>query len=526
VVEKIVFTGLISLIILFLGLIALIASPKNKLNQSFFCYNIFLFIWSTSDFIPPLLNASLEAQTIYYRWTYLGGLGLIIGFYRFVTHLLDQSKPNRVLDLIFYGPVIPLALLSAFTPLVIQSVILTPGGTHLEIGGPMLPIFAGYILLGLVINFVRLVLEYPCLGDAQRSRVGYTILALGFGVICCLIWFITLPFLQIDSYLMINTTELICMLIFAYAIIKHELMDVRIAVSRGVSLGIVGGLMIISFGVANALAVQQPYISIANIIVAMIWIRYARPLRYAIQTPLTEKWVKGWYDDKALIEALAIRYGTVVSQNELIDTLRLISKDIMGIVDVVPLHPASPIIKQELLELGLIRISDLSSSAQLTLTHLGVSTKCILMALQLKSEAPIILIFKQKLSEDPYTKEDIRTLSIVRSQTENILDRVRPYETIKSEFETILKSQVELDTVIKTVVTLHHEINNPLTTIRTAAYLLQQGVSEDQKDKHFELILQATVRIVEVIKKLGNLKQVQEKLYSDGNLMIAVPERD
>jgi nitrogen-specific signal transduction histidine kinase len=95
-----------------------------------------------------------------------------------------------------------------------------------------------------------------------------------------------------------------------------------------------------------------------------------------------------------------------------------------------------------------------------------------------------------------------------------LLYRLTPYEKIEEEF----KRAIELASISKTVVTLHHEINSPLTAILGSAALLKdKELSQETIKKLSTMIYEQTKAISLIIKKLNNITKPVTSEYAPGS---------
>ncbi len=83
----------------------------------------------------------------------------------------------------------------------------------------------------------------------------------------------------------------------------------------------------------------------------------------------------------------------------------------------------------------------------------------------------------------------------------------------------------KLQTLKATVVTLAHQINNPLAALLGKCELLLLDQSESSPQKHsLEVIRDMALRITEVIRKLQSLQAVETTIYLRDQDMVSIEE--
>jgi signal transduction histidine kinase len=122
----------------------------------------------------------------------------------------------------------------------------------------------------------------------------------------------------------------------------------------------------------------------------------------------------------------------------------------------------------------------------------------------------------KKLSEDPYTDEDLRLLTVLSNQAAIALDHTRSYEKIKVDLETT-ERQLERSSRLASLGTLSagvtHEIRNPLTVIRSETERLANQERDIAYLKDYRaLMLKHIDRIAAIVERmLGMAKEAPKQ---------------
>src|SRR3989338_2954600 len=135
----------------------------------------------------------------------------------------------------------------------------------------------------------------------RRAQLGYLSFGLTFGLACAVVAFLGI-LLGFDLiYIGFYTFEIAYVSTMAYAITKHELMDIRMVITRTAAYSMVGSLIVLSFIILNLNTMPQILVIITNAALALVWAMAGHRLRAFIQTPLEEKWITDWYNSDRLI---------------------------------------------------------------------------------------------------------------------------------------------------------------------------------------------------------------------------------
>lgn len=113
-------------------------------------------------------------------------------------------------------------------------------------------------------------------------------------------------------------------------------------------------------------------------------------------------------------------------------------------------------------------------------------------------------------------------LNAIQELASVIFDRIRPYETMKMDYTKTLQEKSALEALFAVSITLNHEVNNPLTSIKVIGQLLKTGtpINPSNQQKWADLIIHNTQRIADVMTKLSSISEVKTTEYVGGVAMI------
>jgi two-component sensor histidine kinase len=485
---------LASLVHLTIGSNILLNNRSARTNRAFFFLSLSLFFWALFYGITYL--AGNGPQTLF--WTRV--LTVPTFFYPSLFLYLalifpeDDYRPSWPF-LLYHSVFIVMFLASVFSDNYISYARLVPQGIDFKIG-------LVYNLLGLYIVSTML---YGCdvlirklyrLSGNRRAQVLYVCLGAFISILLGALFGVILPIMNVPQYNFFAPAGTIFVIIFwGYAIVKHELMDLRVAISRSAAYGFVGILIVASFVGLNAVPLRPARVMIGNAVLALFWAFAAHRLRQFIQTPLEEKWITDWYDSDKLVNRIATR-----------------------LIPVMEKQAVYWVIAEELTAAIKIKSVDILTGKQARDFSAVQQTKAGLLLPLSSSEGPEgALVLGQKVSEDPYDEKDRTVLTTIMVQARAIFDRIRPYEQVKRELQAI-EQQLERSRRLAALGTIAsgvaHEIRNPLGVIHAAAEELTDKPRTPEEFKPLQaLILKNSRRISSIITNLLGLAKSKNKDY-------------
>ncbi|MFQ6614000.1 MAG: histidine kinase dimerization/phospho-acceptor domain-containing protein, partial [Fidelibacterota bacterium] len=138
-----------------------------------------------------------------------------------------------------------------------------------------------------------------------------------------------------------------------------------------------------------------------------------------------------------------------------------------------------------------------------------------------------------------YLKEMKSDFEVVGHYLALAMERIRLHNTVRLQNEQLRETLFQLKeaqqkliekerlaAVGEIVITVNHEINNPLTAIMGAAELAQVLLEMNQPekmDRHLRMILKSANRIREITQKIAALKKTQAVPYVDEYSMLELP---
>lgn len=481
---------------------------KSESAKYFLLFLLAVIEWSMF-YALWLITSNPNIAEFFARTCMIGVLLMPPIFFHFIVSLIEKKNmtawiiTNYILAAIF--------VCSAYTPLYLsgmKQIILIP---FWPIPGMLFSFAVAHFA---IVYLITHLLMWKFIGQnkgSKKEQVLYVFIGTFIGGIAgasnFISWYTAIPpVLNVFTSVYITT--------IAYAITKHELMDIRVAITRGAAYGTVVILIILSFVFLNLLQMPRLLVISTNTILCLFWAFYASRLRTFIQTPLEEKWITGWYDLNKLMNRIA---QELVSAMETQKVFEIIAEQLKNTIKIKEIK----IFDNTELSLPpneVIKYDDLNRELK---EKLKVFANGVFIPLASSSEPKGILGLSQKISEDPYNEKDVLLFRTIMFQAVAIFDRVRSYEQIKHEFDSTQKKLFETEKMLSRSARLAslgtltagvtHEIRNPLGVIRGSTEDISKTEQTKESISIFQkLVLSHVDRIANIVDKMLYLARSKE----------------
>lgn len=412
-------------------------------------------------------------------------------------------------------------------------------------------LYSVYGIYTLLLSMSGVLILYIKLSKSEgivRKQLQYTLIGIFLTAITSLILNVFLPLANNNSFIDIGACAPIFYIsLFAYAILKHELMDIRLAITRTVSYGLVITGIFLSFITVYYGLDSYPIIQLIGILLlATFWAFTAIPLSNFLVTTAKRKFIRGFYEsDKVLIKLseklseetdrqtiiknvedalyeafelertsiiLAVRdENNVLSHYMLIDEETQVSMQLEKDNDLIKYFNNKP--NFELFDL-------MERDLQSLLIKIGYKPKeqCILLPLLSPEILEGIIILGKRSSQKPYSQKDFDFIKQIKTFVSAILYKLTPYEKIEKKFLANQKKLHDAEVQIlrskknESVGHLHrqfsHELRTPLNCIMHLTESLKtQPEDESIKQDIYEEINNA----LDIVKETLRLSKTDDE---------------
>lgn len=159
----------------------------------------------------------------------------------------------------------------------------------------------------------------------------------------------------------------------------------------------------------------------------------------------------------------------------------------------------------------------------------GIVKSFVSIPMSLESELVGVLNLGHDI-QDAFTGEMVDQLTVIASLLAGMIGRKMLSIRLKKRNQELVKTNRDLEdtrselvairekaAIAATVVSLHHEINNPLMTIQSNLYLLQNEEQNAERKKRFEKINQQLERIQHAMEQLKSIENPCMEPYVEGS---------
>lgn len=520
---------------LYLGYFLLANNPRSPINVSFGCFSFSLAIWNLFSIL--VIHVPPAAPLFWADWYIFIPAALMIYFLFYFTMVFPKRQE-------FFRPwaqalsVLPALLLIGLVLAAPESIIskmVIAKGVRSPVFGPGYDLFGIYGLGYILIGAVSLWHSYRRAKGSERAQMFYFLIGALFSVTGFMLTNLIIPWTLTSALEWMGAWFSLCFIAFtAYAITKHQLMDISVVISRTVAelmaIFLHGALYLLLVGLYRAVtgAVIEPLFLIFTVLYGVIVGQTHQPIRLFLQTTSEKLFLRGKYDYYTALSAASSR---VVEKLSLPDILRVLYETFGDVMEIsrprimLPEAFAEP----EKESGGYVVFDRQGSRSRAESERIGLEDPLVpqliarraplldphhpehalIVPCLLEERLIALFVFGPKLSEDPYTEEDLRLLQALSSQAAVALDHTHSYAKIKADLEEAerhLERSQRLASLGTLTAGVTHEIRNPLTVIRGETERLANEARDLAYLQQFRsLILKHIDRIAGIVERMLGL---------------------
>ncbi len=399
------------------------------------------------------------------------------------------------------------------------------------------------VLLGSlsVINLFISYRRYP----EYRVRLAYMLTGLGLFIFLGIFFdLILVLFGNYDLLVFGHLASVFPSLFFAYAISKHDLLDIRMVVQRNTAKVIVASLIVTSLYLAFQVSFSSPVSSLLLIcLLGVVWAFGATPLELLLVTTARRKFVRGWYDAEDILNRLS---GTLEQEKNRRDIFRQLVEELDNTFELERAHyvvavrgdddqlqsyellasqgseqpAAAPVIEALAVDDPFIEecrnrsvlagLDEFGATAQRRFLALGHSRPELCLVIPCFSPEILegVLILGERSNQESFSRKDRQFLTRLRSYVSAILYTLTPFERLEKLYaenqKRLHEAEIELMRAEKSRAIAHatrqahHEIRTPLNIIRLSARRIRDLESAE---KYREIIEAQVDRATEIVEE-------------------------
>jgi len=391
------------------------------------------------------------------------------------------------------------------------------------------PFFFVYMIFSFVELFARLRTE-----DNQKikNQIIYFLLAFGAAYTSSIDYFATFgisiypaSFISMGAYF----------IIIAYAITKHRLLNISLAISRTAAwiisasfLGVLYLILVMLYRTFIFPGVDTAFIALSVLYGIAAGVSFQN-IRFFIQTGADKAFIKGWYDYRKVQRKITSELRRAFSIEEALKIIKMNLDEQVDVTRVSLLLPDntgdyasagmripddSPIIKTIRENKDIVSRDDFSGLPD------ELCVPCFSM-----DQLSALIVLGKKRSEDSYNDQDYDLLETIGDEVSDSILRIKPYEEVKKEYEATQKKLYDTERLLavseriaamaRLIQEYNHEIRTPLAIMGVRISNLPDDASQIKNLKEEKEILMQQIKratdIVDTTLRLSKPKEHKEE---------------
>lgn len=513
---------------IFLGIYSFLNQPRKFLNKVFLLFSISVSGWIFSIFI--ILNYS--QNIIWGKLPFAFG-AFILAFLLLFCISIDNEKNKKYAPLIILFPILMSAL--TFYNLIIKSVSVK-NNFIINTLGPLYNFFVIYIVVYTIFIFIMLIYKYKKSIGTEKLRIKYVFMGILSFVVPAVATNLILP--TFFDFWELNTIgpsfSLFMVAAIAYAIVRYHLMDIWVVVRLGIIFTILVTIISFIYVYIGSMIGQFFDHTIAHIITSLIITIGFIPLKNFIEFSTDKIFFRKKYkfaDAISRLEEIIHQSGLNIDKilegvNQLvaesikakeaaililIPKSHFVSRQTIGIAaEEINLSPDNPIIyylqshSGHVIDTDTFRPDAAKKNSNLAdavekLKQIGFS---FAVPIEHKGELIGIHLLKQKMSMDPFTKEDIRLLKHMSAEMAFAIDNARMFE----ELQKLDRTKSEFISVAS------HQLRTPVSIIKWNLELIfDKETADSTRDELLKTVYENIDTIGQHLDKLMTALEIEDK---------------
>ncbi len=312
-----------------LGVVVLLRNPARNTHRLFAVLTANLMLWAIG--VTLIVHSSSETSAeLWVKATFIVAAFLPATFHHFICNFPGKTfHGSKVSSVILYASAILLSM-SVFTPWHVKSIEAFMDHPPQVKYGPVMYYYAGCIALAMFNAFPNLFKKLKRASGVERRQIQHVLLGIMLSTGLAVATNVLAPLVDRSSLQAFGPSFMVLMMgFFAYAMVRYQLLDIRVIVSRTTVYAFVTAFVALTFFLSVSL-VHLVWASNANklvprlvsaIIAAVVIAIFLQPLKERVQHLLEKTLLKRHYDASRLFAQLSKRVANIVQFDTLLQTL-------------------------------------------------------------------------------------------------------------------------------------------------------------------------------------------------------------
>ncbi len=549
----------ILIILIILGFFVFIKNRKSPVNISFS-----LFVLSIAFWVFALIFADgLKNYEQVFLWNQLAMIGpafVPVTFLIFVIYYLKEYQPSIFTILALFIPAI-IILIFIPTKYNIKEIKIRDWGSEV-VPGSLYLFFLGYIIIYMGCGLYLLAKKYFRVSGLTRMQIKYIFGGIFLGAslgVCTNLIFL---FCGISNFsILAPFSALIMSVCISYAILKYQLMDIKVIIQKGLIYAMLFGLTFIFYSLIIRLLTELlensvQFISAMTVFISSLFIVLTfKPMERFFQKITNRIFFKQEYDYSKTLSQLGEALNEIVQVNALVkQVVKTLSRSLqVRDIKVLLKNPKEKIYKvvgvnkknNKIFEISIkseiakyllknnvainrdwlqIKIEENekhnNKNYQEIISKLDQYKVVLALPLIFQKELIGIMTLGKKLSGDPFSEKDIGLLSIFSNQLavainnawlfenleQKVKDRTKDLKRAYNELSKIDKAKTEFISVAS------HQLRTPLTAIKGILDMSRSGdfgELNELQSKYISKAFESNERLIRLVNDLLNISRIE-----------------
>src|SRR3989339_572124 len=397
----------------------------------------------------------------------------------------------------------------------------TPRGQY----GNFYKFFSIFILCIILLTIKKIFSEYKNLTNKKRQQIKYVILGGIVAILGGMIFVVLLPLFGIEEFYSIGPLFFMFFIGFtSYAIIKHQLLDIRIIIQRSIiysfSLAFIVALYLVLLFIFEFIFKSITSVTMTSAITTVIIGIYGVPLIEGYFKKITDKiFFKNKYNYSVVLYEISEILNNNISLEVLLEKIFNKFKKILKVEKIRIIVLGQGIVFDEYANLRSIREEFPSEFEEMIVGH----NNSVLTNFD---------IYKLLEKIDDYTKEDINLLKTFAHQAAVALEKSQLYEKAKDysrELEKKVKKRTSRISGLQEeqkqmMLEIAHGLQTPLTIIKGQLSALQEEIKHSEKIESLEKSIDRISKFIYAMLRSAKLDSRDKSEYKLINLSALLEE--
>ncbi len=506
-------------------------NAKKKYDYAFISFTLFVLIWQISLFSVLFVTTKAASALVSQKILEYSSILTAVSLYTFI-FLFCEIKKREIYYFAFFLTSI-LILTSIFIPI---SLVPSPK-LYFHFWATKGVLFLPYYFY----LSTMYVIPFLFMGIQLYKNHNLKNFLLLLSLIICILggftnWFLWFD-IMIPPFGMISLT--IYSLILTYAITKHELMDVKLVISRiGSYTAIIGFLIFLLWTILFtdfSLIIK----GIMLTLVAILFTLYGDKLREKLQTSAVRKWVTDWYNSDQLISRVLEKLVAALNRENVFDVIATEINETIKVEKTLTFlairnEETGEILAYQLIaddsnygldnpitlfalqqkEPLLFKLND--SHIATDIAKFSLRRSAALIPFWINDELDAFFLVDQKSSEAAYTEKDKMVFKMLSIQGSMALDRIRPFEeNLKKLYDTErqLARSEKIASLAHLIQEYNHEIRTPLTAIQfCVAELFERNITDPaERAETYHTLIERIKRIGDIVDTTLRIHEAKKR---------------